>query len=381
LAPEREREWLKEFVAGATQPSVGAMGGALGVAFACFMACALFLTPGLLASNDYGYFLANEEDEYAWLTCELLRLRQLPEPLLGVGLVGSSSIREAISDANDIARHLQDTASRPIDVVCLNASGLRLWEKAQVCYCLEQCLRGVVLIQIDPLDLSFDRESHSSFVRHPRLAAGFETFDEELREAGMPVPRRMGNYFLDNYGFFVARPGIVLNLLTGPKRANTHLAETWRQISTEETKAAIERHKQNWKTYERNREANFETYRRITARLQAKGIEVVLLEGVRNREYDAEVFDTPELRSWHDLYNREVRQFAEELGITYLDLHDEAGLTGSDFVDTAHIRSSSARERFTQALSIRLGELMEKALETPSGTPRDQKAPDTIGAE
>ncbi|MCP4645551.1 MAG: hypothetical protein GY851_34220 [bacterium] len=352
----------------------------MAVAIACFTACALCLTSNLLASTDYGYFLANEEDEYARLTCELLRIQQLPVPLEGVALVGSSSIREAISDANGIALILQNEVSRPIDAVCLNVAGLRLWEKAQVCYCLENHLKGAVVIQIDPLDLSLDRESHSSFVKNPRLAAGFEAFDEELREAGMPVPRRMGNYFLDNYGFFVARPGIVLNLFTGPKEVTTHLAETWRPISPEETRAAVERHKENWSSYERNRKKSYETYRRIVARLQSKGIEVVLLEGIRNRAYDDEVFDTPEMRSLLTLYGEEVRQFASDLGITYLDLYDEAGLSGADFTDTTHVRSGLARERFTRALSGHLAKLVESALEAPSAAPRTQNGLETVHA-
>lgn len=366
-------EWLSEFVAGATQPSIWGIGGAFGVVLACFAACTLFVTPEFLVSHDYGYLLANEEDEYARLTWELLWLRQLPEPVEGVALVGSSSVREAISDANGIARNLEQRVSRPIDVLSLNVAGLRLWEKAQACLCLEDRLKGVVVIQIDPLDLSLDPEFHSSFVRNPRLAAGFEAFDAELEAAAMEAPRRTGNYFIDNFGFFAARPDIVLNLLTGPKRVTAHFAETWRPLSPEEIAAAIDHHKWEWRGYERNRKHNFETYRRMIARLQSKGIEVVLLEGIRNREYDDEVFDTPEAQALLRLYESEVRQFADELGIMYLDLYEESDLSGPDFTDTAHVRNGPARERFTRVLSRRLAGLLKKALDTPSPSPHHRR--------
>jgi hypothetical protein len=57
-------------------------------------------------------------------------------------------------------------------------------------------------------------------------------------------------------------------------------------------------------------------------------------------------------------YRDEITTFAAERELPYWDLSPEVGLAEEDFWDAQHIWSTSARQRFTAALALRLAPLL-----------------------
>jgi len=358
----RCRGCLREFVHGATKPSLPALVGALAVAVFLFLLCVTLITPDLLATKGYRYVLVNPGDEYACLTSEVLRVGRFPSCDLTVAVIGSSTTREAISDADHLEQLLLEKTKRSVTVYVLATGGLNHWEAVCVLDCIRDRFRGLVVLEVSPVKLSLERDHLRGFAEKPRLALDSSAFDEEVRLAGLEVPRRVNNYFLDHYQFFVARPGALLNLVNGPVQPKFHFAEHWRPPTEQEWERAV-RHLASWqKTYRDNRDANLGVYARLIRRLRERdGNDIVLLEAVCNPRASAVILSTPEAKQLHEEYKADITRFARENNVAYWDLSAAAQLVPEDFVDHHHIRSPEVRRRYTEALAARLGDRLIKS--------------------
>ncbi len=352
------RMWLGEFVWGATKPSLPALAGSILVAVALFAGCIFSITPELVGGAGRGYFVRNDEDHYAGLTAEALHLGRTVPNAPSVVLIGASSTREAFSTKAELERLLLEETGESFAVYNLTSDGITHWEVGALWDIIGGKFPGMIVVEVSPLNLSRNPADLEDMGRDWRFALDSPSFTEELRIAGVDIPERTGNYFLDHRRFFLARPVVLLNLLRGPIAIKPHRAEEWRTVSGAEFERAAARTGRWRETYRANREANVAVYDRLTARMTAGAeVKVLLVNSTRNPAADALNFATDEHRALLDAYEADAERLARGPGIDYADLRDEAALTPSDFVDASHIKSPEARSRYTRALAKHLAAL------------------------
>ena len=333
------------------QPSLPALLGTLMVAASLFAACAVVITPEFLTSIDYGYLMSDERDEYARLTTIGLRLQNAGPPSAAVVLLGASAMREAISDAGDIERLIAVRSGRSVPVYDLMAGGLDLWQTSALIGCLGRGFTGVVVLGVSPGRLARDRDGLAMLLENPRLGLHSAGFDEEVRLAGLAVPRRTGVYFLDHFRFFVARRWSLLRVVKGPAEPMRHPFLNRDPATGERWESLVERQMSRLESYYQNREANLAVIERAVERLRRNGsVEVVLLEASRHPALVGLVY-SKEL--WAD-HRRRVGQFAHDHDVHYWDLQTDSDLSEDDFADYTHLRSAEAVQRYTRILAERL---------------------------
>lgn len=349
------RSWVRELLAGAVQPSLPALLGALLIAAGLLVTCITLLTSDLLAKVDVGYFMVNREDDYAYLTSATLHVTRADSSKPSITLIGASATREAIADAEYLSGLMMEELGKPFDVHQLSAAGLTHWEASAIADCIAEHIHGVVVLEVSPVKMAFPMWRFEELVREPRLALDSKAFDEEVRLAGVEAPRHTGNFFLDHYGFFSARPSAVFNLLRGPIAVDLHQAKTWRAFTEREWDSALDVLWRRIGRYPENGQRNFEVMGRIIERLRKAGdIQVALLESVRNPRADKIMRDSEESRKVLETYEKDVRAFAESWKVPYLDITAEAELAPDEFIDTGHIRDMEAAKRYTRVLASHL---------------------------
>lgn len=349
--------WLamhgREFTAGLIRPSLAALCGALVVAAALVLLGITFVTPKRLAGRLGDYILTSPSDEYAWLTVKALRIHGSNDPTPAVAVIGDSTTREAISGRSELEEALGRELGRPAHAYVLSGGGLRAWEAAALTDQLPGHFHGLVVLEISPEALCLDQQFLGGLSHHPRLALDSAAFADELRIAGVRPRRRLGNYFLDHFEFFLARPRILVNLATHSIALHPHMVDHWREPTPQEWDRVIS-NMANWQAdYAANHGANLAVYDRMIQRLRAGGISVALLEEVRNPRAEAQGYASAQARRMLEEYRTDVKRFADERGIAWWDLSKSASLLPDDFLDHTHLRSPAARQRFTRELAGR----------------------------
>ena len=355
--------WWREFKRGVLKPSLGGVLGAMVVAVVLLLISVFLITPELMASIDYGYFLASPRDSYAYVAAETLRLASTEYANPSVILVGSSAMREAISDVTDVKNALSKRLGCTIDVYRLTAEGLNLWEISSVVDLLDDKAQGLLVVGISPKQLAYDKKYLEYSARVPRLTFDTQAYWNSLDAEGLKRPQRCGVFFIDHYRFFLARPSALLNLVRGPIQLRHHRAEDWRIATGEAFKRACQL-RMRWKeTYDERHGANLAVYERMMAEIEKReGLELVLLDAVRNPSYMSYIEVTPEAREYRDKYCHDVETLAKKYGVPYLELNEAARLDADDFVDTSHIHNPEARDRYTMVLTQRLGDMFEERM-------------------
>jgi hypothetical protein len=353
------RDFLSEFVRAATTPSLPALLGTLSTAVIIFLSCLVFLTPDLMAKYGY-YFMESPVDDYAYLTTKTLEINRSIPDKLGVALVGNSASKEAVN-TNYLAKVLSKKFSHPISVHKLAVGGLFLVEEICLLDNIKESFQGVIVIQIEPARLAFDKKVLTGGItRHSRLAMYCPAFDEEMRIAGVAPQQWLGNYFLDHYKFFVARlPALSLNLLKGSVNWDSYGSDDWLVPTQKQWEKAVKRFARWQKNYVKNRDDNFGIYTRLIERLHKKNIKVALLETTINPRTEELIYQTPEKKRLYEQYYAEVSQFAQENGVPYWDISDQANLKVEDFIDHIHVRNRKARQRYTEVLADKLTDLLK----------------------
>ncbi len=330
------------------------------VAVVLFLCCVALLTQDLLAGAGCGYFMADWKDDYAYLTCTVLQAARIESPEPAIALIGASALRESIAGAEYLAGLMTEELGQNFRVLPLTAAGLTHWEASAIADRIAGRVQGVVVLEVSPGKMALPQGFFEDLVRQPRLALDAGAFDEEAHRAGIALPRRTGNFFLDHHGFFSARPWAVLNLVKGPVVPDLHQARTWRVLSEDEWAMAEASLRQRIGGYAENGPRNFEVMGRTIACLrEAGGIQVVLLESVRNPRADRIMRDSPECREALTMYEKDVRAHAETWGVPYLDMTAEAELAPGEFIDTSHIWDTDAAKRYTHVLAAHLTALIK----------------------
>lgn len=362
LKDGRLRLFMRQFWAGATQPTLAGLCGAVVVALLMALACAVLITPQSMR-HIARYFTANVRDEYADATADLMEMQGSTATGLSVVVMGDSTTREAISDVAHFEQLLSERLGQAVHVQILAPGGLTHWEALTMVDTFIDNFRGVVVMQIAPSALTRDRTAAQELLNWPRLAIQSAIMDDEMRLAGLRIPWRSGNYFVDNYAFFIARPRVFHNLFTGPPETLTHVMQTWTPPTPAQWQEAVTKLTAWRATYQQSKQQNLHVYQTLIARAQSRGVKVALLEEVISPRAEAVGYAEPAARELLAQYTQDVRQFARQHDVAYWDLRDQAGLKDDDFIDHTHIQTQEGRERFTSLLADRVAAL----LQTPAG--------------
>lgn len=340
-----------EFVRGATRPSAGALLGTLCVTAGLIALCAWRITPQLLA-NHPGYFELDERDEFPSLTAGALKIAVDPPDGIDAVIIGDSAIREAVTDPADLERLINQKTNRPVHVKFLAAGGLTQWGMIGVSDAIREHVKGVVLLEISPMNLGRPPEEAGDFTRVVALPS--EAYRDEVRAAGVRPPPGVGNYFLDNYRFFVARPAAVGNLFQGPVQSQQHQEEHKVPWSDKDWKRSFGRI-WNWTaSYDGNAARNLAIYRRMIERLRKNpDITVVLYKCIENPRNISQWRDKPAILDAVRKYDADVAAWRRKMtpGVPLLDIGAEAQLVPEDFWDSFHMMDDKARARFTSKLA------------------------------
>lgn len=355
------RGYLREFIDGATKPSLAALFGTLGVAGIVFLTCLTVITPKFMATTGYGYFMTNPVDEFAYLTSETLRIVNTHPQNISVILVGTSSTREALAGTHDLEQLLAAKIQQPVNVYDLTSGNLNHWEAVCLLDSLRGHFRGVAILEISALMLAYGRDRLQTIAEQPRLALDCPAFTEELRLARITVPTTSTNYFLRHYKFFISRShAILLNLIRGPVTRNPNKIAGWGAPPAQRRKMGRQRFLEVLDVYQTHSPPNFAVYQRMMAASQANGqAKVALVEALRNPEIDEIIFTTkPVGKQVYAEYQATVTQFAQHNAVPYWDIGSVAHFKSTDFSDHTHLQSPTARKQYTEMLATHLAELL-----------------------
>jgi hypothetical protein len=291
-------------------------------------------------------------DDYEFGTTDALRLLQNPPRGPHVALIGTAAMREALTADSDIAARL----SLPvIDFMSGGQSGI---EMAAYADSLGRDFEGVVVLGVSFSRLAADSAELAKLVQEPRLAFVSPAADAEIRAAGFQVPARTGNYFIDNYKFFVARYRTTLwHLLTGkaPEHATrTYLGRPAADAKQWASDAAIL--KARTAHYDDRADNNLGAMERLVRMFPDRSkVKIVLLEIPLNPRAEQEVLGSDFVAK----HRAKMRAFAEKEGVLYWDLNESAGLTPADFQDWAHVNTASGQDHWTSRLVAQLLPLIQ----------------------
>ena len=311
-------------------------------------------------SGPHAAVLAQDPlDDYEFGTTQALRLMQSPPRGPHVALIGTAAMREALTPDGDIAARLSRGLGRPMPVIDFMSGGQSGIEMAAFADSLGRDFEGVVVLGVSFSRLAADSSELANLVKEPRLAFVSPAADAEIRAAGFTPPVRTGNYFIDNYKFFVARYRSTLwNLLTGrtPEHATrTYLGRASADEAQWRSDAAIL--KARTSHYDERADGNLGAMDRLVRLFPDRSkVKIVLLEIPLNPKAQEEVLG----RDFVAKHRARLQAFADREGVLYWDLNQTAGLTPNDFQDWAHINSASAQDRWTGQLTDRLAVLIGK---------------------
>jgi len=350
---------FKEFANGLVEPSLPALAGTFLVALMSAVLCAWKITPQFFAEGAANYLMKNSKDGDLYLSSEVLRLVHSPPTKPALVAIGDSMMRESISSADDLRRDVLTQGGADVDVRLLVAGAVTQWEELAIADCLAGRVHGVVLLEVSPYNIATRKKPAANGAYQQRLAFTSNALDEEVRRAGVKVPGRWNNFFLDNWKFLAVRQDVLFHPMRPPVDAEAHPADrlvVWTDKQWQQKWKTIA----GWvNTYEKNRDVNFEMYERMIHRLRESGlICVVLLEGVQSPRLDAKIQGSPIDIRIHAQYRQDMRQFAARQNVPYWDLREEANLRAEDFVDYAHITDPQARSRYTQVLAKHVAAIM-----------------------
>ncbi len=297
-------------------------------------------------------------DDYEFGTSQALRLMRAPPRGPHLALIGTAAMREALSADQDIESRLSGDLGRTLPVIDFMSGGQSGIEMAAFADSLGRDFEGVVVLGVSFSRLAADSSELAKLVEEPRLAFVSPAADAEVRAAGFAPPARTGNYFLDNYKFFVARYRTTLwHLITG--EAPVHATRTYLGRAAADARqwasdAAIL--KARTAHYADRADGNLGAMDRLVQLFpDRRKVKIVLLEIPLNPRAETEVLGSDFVAG----HRARLRAFAEKEGVLYWDLNESAGLTPADFQDWAHINTTSGQERWTGQLIEKLVSLIQ----------------------
>ena len=356
LPSERRTRAWQAFLDGLTKPSRGATAATLATVFVGFAICAITFTEGFVAGPFHRYLAWGRTDTQLEVTSRALAVRSMELDGPAVFILGSSGIREAISNSEDL-QGLLGERSPDAPVVCnLSSFDQTTVEMFALADMLPEKFDGVVLLGINPCDVGAGPQQHHAGAKNGfDLRFGFRSpaVDAEAIASGHDLPPVTGNYFVDNYRFFLPRlPYLFRNLAFGvPEEEHHPWAEIGGPIDENGWDLQAERVKRLVDDYHAQLNKTLDYYARMINDLKTRGdVKVVLLESPICPRCIEETIGEP----FWEQHVANMSDFAERSSVRYWNLNDEAGLTNDDFYDYVHIFNPDAQMRYTTALSEEL---------------------------
>lgn len=366
------RECCRAFWRGATRPSLASLLLALTVNVIIVAALCVSVTPRTIVDKN-GFLLTYRHDNHAVVTAKALTLHSSAESSArSIVVLGTSTTVLCITSEQGLAELVREKSG--IDAVahdmCMDAQST--WEMAALVNYLPSHFSGVVVFGMTPGLLSNGvaegtgvyLSSLSEVLDSHRLGFVSHALDAEARLAGLHVPFRTGIYVWDNRNFFLSRRrAIVRNLLLGPLVYADPMDAEWlstlnREESWRKTEAELP---DLIARYEKYSQLNLSVIRRITVDFRPSSrVSFLVMASPINPAWGTR----PTGAAFHSRYLDDVRQFASENEMPFLDISAKAGLVSEDFADArGHIGNRPARERCTGVLASRVAHLLTESLD------------------
>ena len=335
----RAPSW-RAFTGGLLRPSGLALAVALVVPVLGFGAASFLITPQRLAHAP-NYFAKASDDTDLFASATIAKCHLNPGET-AVYLFGASSIMSALTSSDEFRAQLVENSPLDIKVCDLRTDGQNVGQTVALAETLPSELAGIAVIEVNPRSLA------GKVSVPPFRVARMSNAD--------PLP---GEFFWTNRRFFLPRllPSIGRVLAEEP----VEQAEPAWLSKTEPIEEAAGLELEQWLGETVNRRYRHQAlrtlgeYSRIVSDLRKRGLwQIVFLEAPSRERTRSVVIGEP---IWSQHVER-MKSFAEERGVLYWDLCEEAELEDTDFFDYTHLYRRPARERFTSALAGRVAALL-----------------------
>jgi hypothetical protein len=309
------------------------------------------------------YLAADDLDDHLFLLQHVQRMRSSSDGRLSVSLIGASSVRESVRNLDMVEQELGTTLGEPVSFHLLAASGLSVWEMVGIADNFPPSYRGIAVLGMPAVR---PPEALRDLIATQRTALKSPAYRREASLAGYEMPDS-GVYLLDYTRFFSARLSARVLTLLLPPFSLTHKPQPHRYIGMEkvagqEYDTLLAELRKRRQISPEHRAAHFAALERAVALLQAKDVRVILMQPVAN-----ELFLRTELGDdFVERTRRDNRQFAEKHQLPFWDFNAAADLEDADFYDYCHLRSEDAMQRYTDLLTAKLSQALEKQM-TGSG--------------
>lgn len=275
------------------------------------------------------------------------------EPVLVI--LGASTTRESLDPAY-IADRLEARQGRRLAVHNLSFSSQHLLETAALTDAIPQGSTGVVVIGVNPVRMG-KQVNVERYFRGVNVGFVSPSLREEARYWSATPPRLTGWYAWDNRYFLLRLWKSVANALPRaimlPMRRKTpreYFYEGLPLLDNQRLQREYVQVRESLSAYGATLPRNLAVLERLVRRLEARGLQVVLIESPRNDEFAASF----QSGDFYARYQRDMREFAQRLHVEYADPNTEVRLTTAEFYDWGHLRSAEARNEYSAVVVRRL---------------------------
>lgn len=294
-------------------------------------------------------------DDPALCTSRAIQLQSSSstQPLLVV--LGASTTRESLSTLH-IADLLEARTGRRLAVHNLTFSSQHILESLALTDAIPQGRKGVVVIGVNPIRMG-KQVNVARYFRGANLGFVSPSLREEARYWNATPPQSTGWYAWDNRYFLLRLWKSVSNTLpraillpTRRKEPSEYFYEGMPLLDNKRLQQEYAQVRESLSGYATALPQNMAALERLVKKLEARRLQVVLVESPRNDEF-ASSFQSGD---FYARYQRDMREFAQRLHLEYADPNTEVNLSTSEFYDWGHLRSPEARNEYTAALVRRL---------------------------
>lgn len=275
-----------------------------------------------------GYWVAGPDDDYAQLLLQVESVSASEKQTMI--LVGSSALREAFTNSDDLARNMPE-----YDWYLLTAGDLYLVETAQIVAALPRELSGVLLIETSMRILSTDSSTTQQIISKPRFPIQNWRFLTEMVRLGYTPSLGLGyaSFYLSRWKW--SRPTHV------PREQWLFHQVDYIGIEQIDWERSV-RKGELWLTeLPLHLQGNLKLLKAIQ-QLAPPNMRVLLIESPRNSKWLNSLMKHP---SW-SVYQDTLAQLEMDFGGTTIQIDE--GVESGNFLDHGHIRTLTGRKIATK---------------------------------
>lgn len=350
------RVGLREIALAFVRPSMTSIVVCLGTALTILVTFMCVSPPTVAAVvRWYTSYSFQITDDPALCASRAIQLQASPstQPLLVI--LGASTTRESLSSAH-IADLLEARTGHRLAVHNLTFSSQHILESLALTDAIPEGGNGVVVIGVNPIRMGKE-VNVARYFRGVNVGFVSPSLRDEARYWNVKPPESTGWYAWDNRYFLLRLWKSVSNALPRaillPMRRKTpseYFYEGMPLLDNQHLQHEYAKVRESLSAYDTVLPQNLAALERLVKRLEARRLQVVLVESPRNDEF-AGSFQSG---AFYTRYQSDMREFAQRLNLEYADPNTEVHLTTSEFYDWGHLRSAEARNEYSAALVRRL---------------------------